>query len=766
MSHYTIGALVSFILFGMGMSALIMGGRNYQENRESRSGYLMFNICWCVFFWDVGYAWMGLCYNEGFAYVARAVALLAVTLYMTNILWYVTELSGYPRRRLAVYLVLFIVTSLVAWLKIIGKDAVDFMVTPWGYWYTSKMSWGRILQFVSVITALVQYYFILYYWRKKTDLARQRFIIGRFKWFGVILFIGYMFDTLFPTVLHIPALPGSSIAAFFSAMLLYSISKSYRAFGLSKSNIAEYVFQDVSTPVLILNRNEEIVLYNNITKSYLGIPDPELKNRKANEIFTRYLGVYEQDVELVMNSPEVYDGLKDAGDDLRFVRTRKTDKMCKVAKTIVRDQFGDVMYTICFLQDMTNEREIMKNLKDSRAAAEEANRAKSNFLANMSHEIRTPMNAIIGMSEILMQNTELPEKIQEQVQEIQTAGISLLGIINDILDISKIEAGKYELIDDEYELPVLLHEVSSIIRVRVQETGIRYILQVEGTLPQKLIGDAKRVRQILLNILGNAVKFTREGSITCSVDWNHDTANPQLYFEISDTGIGIKKEDLQNIFNAFSQVDTRKNRNVQGTGLGLAISKHLAELMGGSIDVQSVYGEGSKFTICINQRIQHYVMLGDSLREALQNHQFISSAINKELEIIPRPDAKVLIVDDTGVNLMVAKGLMKKYQMQIDTAKSGKEAIEKVQQKDYDLVFMDHMMPEMDGVDAAKAIRALDGGKYAGLTIVALTANAVGDAKEMFIREGMQDFLAKPIEKRALDDILNKWLPVNRDKIR
>ena len=398
-------------------------------------------------------------------------------------------------------------------------------------------------------------------------------------------------------------------------------------------------------------------------------------------------------------------------------------------------------------------------LEESRELAESANRAKSNFLANMSHEIRTPMNAIIGMSQIILKEEELPQKIATQVKEINSAGNNLLGIVNDILDISKIEAGKYEIIKDEYELPSLLNDVGNIIGVRVQDSNSVFEMEIDDTLPMRMVGDEVRIRQVLLNILGNAVKFTPKGSIKLKVFWNKDKDDTAIYFDVSDTGIGIKPEHLQSIFSEFNQVDTRRNRNIQGTGLGLAISKHLVEMMDGKISVESVYGEGSTFHIMIKQEINEYKAIGNNISVALQKRRYDSEVNNASVSIIERPDAKVLIVDDTRVNLMVAAGIMKRYKMQIDTADSGQKAIEMVQEKKYDIVFMDHMMPGLDGVDTTRMIRKL-GPEYEKLVVIALTANVVGEAKQLFIDEGLQDFLAKPIEIKELDAILNKWLPV------
>lgn len=750
MNQYTISALIAFVLFGMGLIAVMLGGINYSENKKSYAGKLMMNVCACVFFWDAGYAWMSLCFEDSFAYVPRAVALLAVTFYMYFILKYVSYIVHYPKKTLTIVLALFASVSIIAWLGIIGKNAIQFVMTPWGYWYISRMSISRILQFASVIVAIAFYYVILQYGKKRATFERERFIIGKFGWFGVILFTGYIFDTLLPTILHIPAIPGSAVSAFFSAMLLYYISRSNKAFGLSKDNVSEYVFQDVTIPVIIVDHNLEIVLFNNNTMEYLQCTERDLIGTSIRKFFS-YIDITEGEQEEYAWRDESL---------IHLAELKQNDgKVCRLAKTRVRDRFNDLLYEIYFVQDLTRERETLRMLEESREQAEEANQAKSNFLANMSHEIRTPMNAIIGMSDIILQDNDVPEKIRNRVREIQIAGNNLLSIINDILDISKIEAGKYELIEDEYELPSLINDVSNIIDVRLTETKVQLLLEVDCTLPFKLTGDVKRIRQVLLNILGNAVKFTHEGNITWKITWNHDEYSPELMFDISDTGIGIKNENLKDIFGAFNQVDTRRNRNIQGTGLGLAISKQLAELMGGSLTVSSVYGEGSTFYIRIKQTMNQYSEIGMNTAKLLYTHSYIASAINNEIEIIERPNAKILIVDDNRMNLLVAKGVMKKYNMQIDTASGGLEAVAKVQEKDYDIVFMDHMMPEVDGIDATNMIRAL-GGKYEKLVIIALTANAINDAREGFLNAGLQDFLSKPIERDALDVVINRWLPV------
>lgn len=518
---------------------------------------------------------------------------------------------------------------------------------------------------------------------------------------------------------------------------------------MSINDIAGYVFMHVETPILIVNAKGRVVLFNDKASEYFLVSQKSLKGMRKEELFDVLYNEGEKD-EIV--------GQIELANEEKLYMVRGKEEYCKLLVTEVQDEFHELLYSIVFVQDMTHELKVMQLMKESKEAAQSANQAKSNFLANMSHEIRTPMNAIIGMSDILLQNESIGRELKSQVMDIKSAGSSLLGIIDDVLDISKIESGKYELVNNLYDLPSMLHDVSNIIGVRLLETPVEFKLFVNPTIPHSMVGDVLRIRQILLNIIGNAVKFTKTGSITMRVDWNGDQENPILCFDVIDTGIGIREEELKNIFGIFNQVDSRRNRNIKGTGLGLAISKNLAELMGGNITVESVYGEGSTFHITLRQKVTEYKQLGEQVANSLEEKRYLQNVREKQLVIEEFPEANVLIVDDNRVNLVVAKGVMKPYKMQIDTALSGKEAIELVKKKDYDLIFMDHMMPELDGIDTTHLIRELDGDRFMDIPIIALTANAVGEAREMFISEGLQDFLAKPIDKKELDAIIHRWL--------
>ncbi|MDR2434220.1 MAG: response regulator [Treponema sp.] len=527
-----------------------------------------------------------------------------------------------------------------------------------------------------------------------------------------------------------------------------------------------------------------------------------------------------------------------------------------------------VVLSIAFIAliQRTVQKQAMRlvELKDE---ADTANRTKSSFLAKMSHEIRTPMNAITGMSELILRE-KTPPSVQEYAAGIKQAGNNLLSIINDILDFSKIESGKMEIVPVDYEFASLINDVVSIIRMRLWEKPVYFVVNVDSVIPQKLRGDLIRMRQVLLNLLSNAAKYTRQGHIIFTVDVEeYRESSLVLKFEITDTGIGIKPEDMGKLFGDFSRLDGLANQGVEGSGLGLAITRNLCHIMGGDVTVQSEYGEGSTFTAYISQEVRDKTPfaevvkpetmkaliyetreiygnsivcsidnLGVSCKLVAETEEFvralevehfdfifaasflfkeaqgeiqkrnitttlvllaeygevtterhvrfiampthsisIANILNRVEELrgysedednagirFTAPDARILMVDDIKTNLDVAEGLLAPYAMKIDSCLSGREALGLVQENNYDLVLMDHMMPGMDGIETAGAIRALAGESFQKLPIVALTANAIAGMRDMFLEAGFNDYISKPIEIAKLDTIIARWIPAEK----
>ena len=414
-------------------------------------------------------------------------------------------------------------------------------------------------------------------------------------------------------------------------------------------------------------------------------------------------------------------------------------------------QVRGYMISIVDVTDMMVQTKLMRELKEK---AEKASRVKSAFLANMSHEIRTPMNAILGMAEIALRG-DLENQERDAVEQIKTASMTLLTIINDILDFSKMESGKMEIVEGGYDLVTMVKDVYQIISGKVDEKKLKFEIEIDPEMPRGLYGDEIRIKQVLLNLVNNAVKFTEQGNVNLSIGYKQRKNDILLNVSVKDTGIGIKEEDLERIFNSFEQSDIFRNRKKEGSGLGLAISRQLLYLMGGDIHVESVYHQGSNFFFKVPQGVVDGTPCGIiALYEKQQREEQVSDYCD-----FRAPEARVLIVDDNLVNRKVAAGLMKPFGMQVDTAKSGKEAIELIQQKEYHLIFMDHMMPDMDGVETTHIIRGLEGEYYKNVPIIALTANAISGVREMFLEEGMNDFIAKPINIKELSEKILDWLP-------
>ncbi len=423
------------------------------------------------------------------------------------------------------------------------------------------------------------------------------------------------------------------------------------------------------------------------------------------------------------------------------------------------EDFPVFVYTV---QDINEDMHRLLQQENIIAAVEEKNqqldsinKAKTVFISNMSHEIRTPINAVLGMDEMILREAT-DDNIRSYAYDIKNAGKMLLSIINDILDYSKIESGKMEIIPVEYQLSTLIHDVNNLISVKIKEKDLVFDLDIDPKLPSTLFGDEVRIKQVLINILTNAVKYTEKGNVTLSIRCEHtDKENANLYVKVQDTGIGMKKEDMKNLFNQFQRLDEKRNRHIEGTGLGMSIVVSLLEQMNSKLEVDSVYGQGSTFSFVLPQKVIDDTPIKDF--EAAKQIQ-LRKKVCKPL--VHAPNAHILGVDDNRVNLTILKGLLKQTNVQFDYVLSGKDCLKKIADTHYDLIFLDHLMPEMDGIETIDHIRKM-GAEFENLPVIALTANVVSGAKERYMNAGFSDFLEKPIVPKKLEETLITYLPKN-----
>ncbi|MDO5520450.1 MAG: ATP-binding protein [bacterium] len=815
----------------------------YDDINQKHNQYYV-QLCGASSVWSFSYGCIGLIQDQKISAFLRCIALFGVLFVIAKAIVLVSIWMEVKERIQKLLYLYVTIASLIIYPLIIDKERIVFVNTSYGYYYTFEHFLGRTIFTYYVASVVILGASMLFYGFFTTSKKRKRKMAKATATCLTVLLFGTVFDIILP-LWGIASFPSSAITQFISVVFVYFVSIRYNMSRMTLSNVSEYIYSVVDTPILILDEEEKIQIANTSSSTFLRVPVDQIIGRQLSDFFSMEQERVDTD-----------------GKRAVFANCLSNKAKCDLSVNEIKDRYNEYLGKIVVISDMTDKINLIEKLDESREEAVRANQAKSAFLANMSHEIRTPMNTIIGMSELLLKK-ELEAEVKQEVLLIRNAGSGLLYIINDILDISKIESGKFEIIESEYMLASLIVDVVNMMSVRLNDKDIYFLVKVDTRLPANLIGDDLRIKQVLINIIGNAIKFTHKGFIQVSISGKYEKAEElTLVIEVEDSGIGIKKEDIPSLFGIFNQVDTRRNRKITGTGLGLAISKNLCELMGGSIEVDSEYGQGTVFTISLKQKVKeietvasiedrekiriilyeadpimihyftttfdemglkyflctnleqiikinqysHFIIRDDyyeQLKGRLSNlvdeskvvvvltqgddignkvlgkrhvylplfcFQIVNILNNEKVvyaygeqsynsgEIKPLPFARILVVDDNETNLYVAKGLMSSYQMHIDVSSSGYEALALVRKNKYDLIFMDHMMPELDGVDTTKQIRQMAGEYYQTVPIVALTANAMSGARETFMSQGFDDFLAKPIEYKELNRVLREFV--------
>ena len=705
--------------------------------REKNAGALRYYMLVMGFFgalWSGGYGIMGFTETGEAAAVFRAVGLVGVAGFMMTealMVAYMVELPKWPFRAYAMIFGIFAVVDLYFFIP----DQHIFVRLNGRMCYYSTNSFGRMVHNIFLAFVAVTMIAMAILWVHKEKPKRQAYYVRAAILANIAILFSIIPDTILP-MLGKPSFPSSAYGMFLTYMITWFWATRFNAFSITVGNLSQYIYESANTAILIFDEYFRLVLANPYGQELLGIK--KIENQKLMQLF--------QGTEA--ESGRIKDGILRDNKGVAELVSVHGAISCSLNFSLARDFHDDPYCIVCFVYDLTKEKNMLEEVV-------RANEAKSQFLANMSHEIRTPINGILGMDSVLLKECH-DENLREYAKNIQSAGQSLLSIINDILDISKIESGKMEILTIRYQLFSVLNDCYNLTKIKLQNKPVSFIMQINEKLPSWLYGDEVRIRQIINNFLSNAVKYTKEGNITFELDFEEKTDEQiLLVITVRDTGIGIKEEDLGKLFESFTRIEEKRNRNIEGTGLGLNLTKNLVNLMGGEVFAESTYGKGSCFTAKIPQKIADAKPMGDFGK---RYQQYLSTSDDDKLSFLA-PDAKILVVDDVTMNLKVVKGLLKATKIQIDTAVSGSECLECVKTTPYQMIFLDHMMPEMDGLETLEHMKNLADNPNAQTPVIMLTANAIVGAKEEYIEAGFTDYLTKPIRETELLEMILKYLP-------
>lgn len=705
--------------------------------REKNAGALRYYMLVMGFFgalWSGGYGIMGFTETGEVAAVFRAVGLVGVAGFMMTEALMIAYMVELPKWLFRAYAMIFGIVAVVD-LYFFIPDQHTFVRLNGRMCYYTTNSFGRMVHSIFLAFVAVTMIAMAILWVHKEKLKRQSYYVRAAILANIAILFSIIPDTILP-MLGKPSFPSSAYGMFLTYMITWFWATKFNAFSITVGNLSQYIYESANTAILIFDEYFRLVLANPYGQELLGIK--MIENQKLMQLFQG------TDAEF----GRIKDGILRDNKGVAELVSVHGAISCSLNFSLARDFHDDPYCIVCFVYDLTKEKNMLEEVV-------RANEAKSQFLANMSHEIRTPINGILGMDSVLLKECH-DENLREYAKNIQSAGQSLLSIINDILDISKIESGKMEILTIRYQLFSVLNDCYNLTKIKLQNKPVSFIMQINEKLPSWLYGDEVRIRQIINNFLSNAVKYTKEGNITFELDFEEKTDEQiLLVITVRDTGIGIKEEDLGKLFESFTRIEEKRNRNIEGTGLGLNLTKNLVNLMGGEVFAESTYGKGSCFTAKIPQKIADAKPMGDFGK---RYQQYLSTSDDDKLSFLA-PDAKILVVDDVTMNLKVVEGLLKATKIQIDTAVSGSECLECVKTTPYQMIFLDHMMPEMDGLETLEHMKNLADNPNAQTPVIMLTANAIVGAKEEYIEAGFTDYLTKPIRETELLEMILKYLP-------
>lgn len=711
------------------------------ENRKDTENKLLVTFCFSSAIWSLGFGALILQTNIEWAYYCRVFGMIGTILYLITGQMLVSYLSAI-KKHYTTFFNGFACLGFFVYFLTVERSQTIFEPDTYGMTYFFKSGPANTIYTVySLILAVLMLGISLYMCFSK--IKRIRFFGKIFLLTVAAIGLGTVLDTVLP-LFGMRAIPGSTLTQFAGLVVVYLAIRANNHSKINITNMSEFIYYSLSMPVLVYNSSKRLQIANDAAAKFFNI------NQEC---------IPEKNIELPM--------LFDLTDDSVFDfdgNSSNTDAICihnqipcNLAINKIQDYYNDIIGYIIIITDLSERIKTLRNLEEAKQEAEVANHSKSIFLANMSHEIRTPMNAILGFSELIMKQSP-SDTVSEYAADIKNSCLNLLTIINDILDISKLDSGKAELSCSNYQTSSLLQDVYNIIHIQTQKKGLHFEMDVDPAIPSELYGDKTRLRGILINLLNNAVKYTEQGSIKFTIRFLESNRNyATLEYSIRDTGIGIKESAMEHLFDSFTRFDLKRNTNIEGTGLGLSIVQGYVNLMKGNIKVDSIYGQGSTFTVTLRQEIVNPTPINLDKSSVAKNNAL------KAREIKVR-DTHVLVTDDNPMNLKVIKNAFEYYGLTVDTASSGTEAIQFCKNTSYDLIFMDQMMPHMDGVETMQILRTLSPHYAIGGTckIIALTANAILGVRDELLNLGFDEYLSKPVQFENLESLLIKLIPKSK----
>lgn len=683
--------------------------------------------------WALGSALYGNCTDDRLAQDFFCMTIVGFNLYVIAIVIYVACLTGVKIKGYGLMVGLGILTSLVDGVSFGSMRIRHFYRVNGRTCFTTEFHGSVFYHWMYIMLCFLCCIYIVLYWSKKIMRKSQRKYVGYIILGNTIMLLSAIPDTVLPFY-GIKSYPSSVYGVTVSFLMTVFFSIRYDTFGISKLTVSDYLFNQIDYGVMVYDYQRTHILHNTNAEVLFGA--------EVEQPFEELVACGGKKEEF---AEQLYQGKLEHCK----VKCLQGNQILSVTSSMVCDEYGEMQNTIVTLVDITYEEELLERLRVS-------NRAKTDFLTNMSHEIRTPINGIMGMNSLLLRQIDtLPrEKIAEYAGNMQRASRTLLAIVNDILDISKIESGKMELLCEGYELASLINDCYTIVASNCKKKNLDLYMEIDENLPSILYGDDVRIRQIVNNFLSNAVKYTKRGHVILKISYSRiDEENINLRIDVKDSGIGIQKKDMENLFQNFTRLEEHKNRNIEGTGLGLSLTKRLVDMMHGEVQVESQYGEGSTFTAIIPQKVICEDGIGD-MKQIFENYELSVGAM------MPVPQfagAHILVVDDMEMNRIVAKEMLLQTGAIVDVAGSGEEGLTLMKEQHYDLIFMDQMMPDMDGIATFEEMKRMNH-QNKTTPVIAMTANAVKGAKEMYLQHGFADYISKPIFEEKMWKILERFL--------